>query len=318
MMRAAVFTGDSNIEIRECPVPVPGHGEVRIRLEGTGICASNMPVWEGRSWFTYPQPPGAPGHEGWGVIDRVSSPDNEALLGQRVAFLSSRAYAEWDVAAVESIVAIPASLGALPCPGEPLACAVNAFARARIQAGEVVAVVGVGFLGAALISLATHVKARVVAVTRRPFARDLACRLGAELALPLDDGESVVKAVEGMTGGQLADCAIEAAGVQQTLDLAARLTRVRGRLVIAGYHQDGRRDVDMQLWNWRGIDVINAHERDLSTYTDGMRRALAMLERGEWQVRDLITHSAPLEQIESAFEWLRDRPDGFLKAVVRC
>jgi threonine dehydrogenase-like Zn-dependent dehydrogenase len=121
-----------------------------------------------------------------------------------------------------------------------------------------------------------------------------------------------------MTGGQLADCAIEAAGVQQTLDLAARLTRVRGRLVIAGYHQDGRRDVDMQLWNWRGIDVINAHERDTATYTDGMRQALAMLDRGEWQVRDLITHSASLEQIESAFEWLRDRPDGFLKAVVRC
>ena len=48
----------------------------------------------------------------------------------------------------------------------------------------------------------------------------------------------------------------------------------RGRLVIAGYHQDGPRQVNMQLWNWRGIDVINAHERDPRRYVDGMRAAV--------------------------------------------
>ena len=50
---------------------------------------------------------------------------------------------------------------------------------------------------------------------------------------------------------------------QRSWDLLRRnfdeLTRVRGRLVVAGYHQDGPRQVDMQLWNWRGLDVINAH-----------------------------------------------------------
>jgi hypothetical protein len=54
-------------------------------------------------------------------------------------------------------------------------------------------------------------------------------------------------------------------------DLAGELCAERGRLVIAGYHQDGMRQVNVQLWNWRGIDVINAHERDPQAYVDGMR-----------------------------------------------
>ena len=43
--------------------------------------------------------------------------------------------------------------------------------------------------------------------------------------------------------------------------------------MIAGYHQDGLRQVNMQLWNWRGIDVINAHERDPRVYISGMHAA---------------------------------------------
>ena len=54
---------------------------------------------------------------------------------------------------------------------------------------------------------------------------------------------------------------IEAAGAQATLGLAPALTGTYGRLIIAGYHQDGPRQVNVQLWNWRAIDVINAHER---------------------------------------------------------
>ena len=44
--------------------------------------------------------------------------------------------------------------------------------------------------------------------------------------------------------------------------------------VVAGYHQDGPRKVNMQLWNWRGIDVVNAHERDPKTYIQGIREAV--------------------------------------------
>ena len=65
---------------------------------------------------------------------------------------------------------------------------------------------------------------------------------------------------------------IEAVGKQWPLDLAAELTREGGRLVIAGYHQDGPRQVNMQLWNWRGFDVANAHERDPQVAVRGHAR----------------------------------------------
>src|SRR5690606_7447141 len=67
MMRSAIIAAPGVIELKELPLPHPGPGQVLIRLEGSGVCASNLPVWQGREWFEYPQAPGAPGHEGWGV-----------------------------------------------------------------------------------------------------------------------------------------------------------------------------------------------------------------------------------------------------------
>jgi threonine dehydrogenase-like Zn-dependent dehydrogenase len=314
-MRAAVLAGARSISWASCEPPVPGPGQVRVRLEGTGVCASNLPVWEGRPWFRYPLGPGAPGHEGWGTVDRTGDGVADDLVGRRVAILSGKAYAEWDIAEADGVVPIPARLVG-PCPGEPLGCAVNVVERASIAPGEVVVVVGVGFLGAAAIALARAIGARVAAVSRRRFALDLAATLGAERVASIDHPADAQRMIADITGDRMADCVIEAAGMQTTLDLAATLTRVRGRLVIAGYHQEGKRDVDLQLWNWRGIDVINAHERDTAVYASGMRKALELADAGVLPLELLITETLPLNDLGGAFERMAARPDGFLKAVV--
>ena len=137
-----------------------------------------------------------------------------------------------------------------------------------------------------------------------------------ETELPLLRSGSIVGLVKELTGGEGADRVFEAVGQQWPLDLAGELTRVRGRLLIAGYHQDGRRSVDMQLWNWRGLDVVNAHERDPSVYLEGMREAVAAVAAGRLDPRPLYTHRFRLDQLGEAMEALRNRPDGFLKALV--
>jgi threonine dehydrogenase-like Zn-dependent dehydrogenase len=86
--------------------------------------------------------------------------------------------------------------------------------------------------------------------------------------------------------------------------------------VIAGYHQDGLRQVNMQLWNWRGIDVINAHERDPQRYVDGMKRAVKLMTEGVMDPTPLYTHRLPLDRLGEALELTRTRPDGFMKALV--
>jgi threonine dehydrogenase-like Zn-dependent dehydrogenase len=315
-MRSALIAAPGTAHLAVARVPEPGPGEIRVRLEGCGVCGSNLPFWEGRPWFSYPGEPGAPGHEGWGVVDAVGAEVVEPSIGDRVATLSTHAFAEYDVVAAQASVVIPPALAGLPFPAEPLACAMNAFRRADVRPGHTVAVIGIGFLGALLVSLCASAGARVIAVSRRPFALEMARVMGAEVTIPLEEHETIVRRIGELTGGEGADRVFEAVGQQWALDLAGELTRVRGRLLIAGYHQDGRRSVDMQLWNWRGLDVVNAHERDPAVYVRGMRDAIAAVAQGRLDPGPLYTHRFPLDALADAMNAMRKRPDGFMKALV--
>src|SRR3954466_9990804 len=103
-MRAAVLTGAGKLKIEEVPIPQAGPGLVRIRLEGCGVCASNLTPWEGPEWMQFPTEPGALGHEGWGVIDAVGNGVEGLSVGDRVAALSYKSYAEYDVADADAVV----------------------------------------------------------------------------------------------------------------------------------------------------------------------------------------------------------------------
>lgn len=315
-MRAARLVGPGRMEIEEVALPEPGAGQVRIRLEGCGVCASNLTPWAGAEWMRYPQEPGAMGHEGWGVVDALGEGVEGLRAGDRVAALSYKSYAEYDVADVGSVVPLPAALDGKPFPGEPLGCAMNIFRRSKVHEGQTVAIVGIGFLGALLTRLAKDAGARVIAISRRPFSLDVARDMGADEVIPMDDHWRIIEQVKELTGGVFCDRVIEAVGKEWPLNLSAELTRERGRLVVAGYHQDGPRQVNMQLWNWRGLDVINAHERDPQVYVDGIRAAVDAVASGRLDPSPLYTHSYPLDRLGDALDATRDRPDGFLKALI--
>ncbi len=315
-LQAAVVTGPGLFRIETHDLPLPGPDQVRIRLEGCGVCASNLTPWAGPDWMKFPTEPGGLGHEGWGIIDAVGEGVTDLATGDRVATLSYHSYASHDIAEADAVVKLPPELDDMPFPGEPLGCAMNIFKRAGISPGQTVAIVGIGFLGALLTQLAIAAGARVIAIARQPFALDLADRLGAEHTIAMQDHWQIIEQVKELTGGQFCDRVIEATGKQWPLDLAAELTRERGRLVIAGYHQDGPRQVNMQLWNWRGLDVINAHERDPAIYAQGVHEAIAAVVDGRIDPMPLYTHRYGLDQLDAALNATRDRPDGFLKALV--
>lgn len=317
VMRAAVVTAPGQVEIAHVPIPEPGPGQVRVRLEGCGVCASNLTPWEGPAWMQFPTQAGGLGHEGWGVVDAIGEGVTTIATGQRVATLSYHSYAEYDVAEADAVVPLPPVLDTLPFPGEPLGCAVNIFRRCGIEAGQTVAIVGAGFLGAILSRLAADAGARVIAISRRRYALEVARGHGAAETIEMSDHHAIIERVRELTDGRFCERVIEAVGKQWPLDLAGELTAERGRLIIAGYHQDGPRQVNMWLWNWRGIDVINAHERDPSLYAQGIRDAVAAVVNGRIDPRALVTHDYPLERLGDALDATRDRPDGFLKAVVR-
>jgi 2-desacetyl-2-hydroxyethyl bacteriochlorophyllide A dehydrogenase len=313
LMRAAVVTAPGKIEIVETDVPEPRSNELLVRIDGCGVCASNIPAWEGKPWFTYPMSPGALGHEAWGRVANVGSGVRHFKRNDRVVIVSGRAYAEYDVCDASCAVKLSSTLNGQPMPGEPLGCAMNIFRRSKICKDDTVAIVGIGFLGALLTRLATATGARVIAVSRREVARSLASHMGATHMVSLT---AAIEEVKKLTNRRFCDVVIECTGKQEPLDVAGEITRERGRLVIAGYHQDGSREINMQLWNWRGLDVINAHERDPLVYVAGIRRALRAIEAGVLKPGPLYTHFFPLEKLGDALNTATRRPEDFIKAVI--
>lgn len=311
-MQSAQLVEPFRFDVRSAPEPRPGPDQLVVRVEGCGVCGSNLPPWRGGPGASFPLEPGAPGHEAWGRV--VESGDGSAeLVGRRVAMLSYRAFAELDVAHRDQLLVVPDQLADRDVPGEPLACAINVAHRADVREGDTVVILGIGFLGALLIPLLREcAPARLVAVSRRRTAREIAERMGADEVLDYDEARRWIG--DGEAGR--AQVVVEATGAQGPLDLATHLCAVRGKLVVAGYHQDGVRTVDMRLWNWRGLDVINAHERDPRLYLRGMREGLARLADGTLELAPLITHRLPLSEIQRAFEVADARDEGYFKAVV--
>ena len=315
-MRAAILNAPGDMRLVETPLPAPAADEVRLRLEGCGVCASNLEPWAGLPWMAYPGEAGGLGHEGWGRIDAIGADVTGLTVGDRVAALSYRSFAEYDLARADMVAPLPAALDGQPFPGEPLGCAFNIFRRSDIHAGQTVAIVGIGFLGAVLTKLASDAGARVIAISRRQESLDLATRYGAAETIAMDDHWRIIERVKALTGEAMCDRVIEAVGKQWPLDLATALIGFGGRLVIAGYHQDGPRQVNMQDWNWKGIDVVNAHERDPAVQMRGLREAIDAVASGRFDPAPLYTHHYPLERLGDALDATRDKPPGFVKALV--
>src|SRR3954470_3411639 len=69
--RASVIAAPGRVESITRPEPLPRSGEVVVRLEGCGVCASGLPLWEAPPWLSDAPAPGPPGHESWGFVERV-------------------------------------------------------------------------------------------------------------------------------------------------------------------------------------------------------------------------------------------------------
>jgi threonine dehydrogenase-like Zn-dependent dehydrogenase len=322
-MRSATLMEPRRFRIDALETPVPGEGEVLLKVRGCGVCGSDMGPWKGIQGLEYPMKPGAPGHEVFGTVAALGLGVEGLEAGDPVTALTYRAYSEYDVARAADVVPLPPALADRVVLGEPVACAVNVSHRAGVKEGDVVVLLGTGFLGALLLQLLKNPGApspsrpsKIITISRRRLSEEMAERLGVDESLTYED--DVHNRIGAVTGGQMADVVIEATGKQRPLDLGGELTRVRGRLIVAGYHQDGPRTVNMQLWNWRGIDVVNAHERDPEIYRRGMEEGVRLLASGGLDLGPLLTHSFPLPDINAAFRTAEERPAGFLKSVVLC
>jgi D-arabinose 1-dehydrogenase-like Zn-dependent alcohol dehydrogenase len=209
-MQAVQVLKPGTLELVQIDIPEPGATQVRIRVEACGVCHSDS-LTVARS-FPWIQLPRTPGHEVAGVIDSLGSGVSNWKVGQRVGVgwhgghcgqcLSCRkgdfitcskqqicgisydgGYAEYMVAPIEALVAIPDELKS--AEAGPLLCAgitvFNSLRHAGALPGDLVAVLGLGGLGHLGVQFAVKMGYRTVALARGNDKAALAKTLGAHV-----------------------------------------------------------------------------------------------------------------------------------------
>lgn len=314
-MRYSQLVGPGRSETVEAPLPEPKAGQVSIDVTACGVCASELHPW-------LDGPDTAPrrlGHEPVGTVRAVGPDVTRFRPGDRVTGLFKGAYSECCLAEQRELLAVPANVPDVAALGEPLATLINAQRRTRVELADRVAVIGLGFMGLATLQLLRlRGPSRLVAIDPRADARAAALTLGADeafhpAAMPTDRLLTRFDEWETAKGFEVV---VEASGTQPGLTLAGQLVRAHGLLSILGYHQGGPRDIDVGMWNWKAIDVVNAHVRRFADLMESMQIGLDLLASGRLRLDGLVTHRYRLDDVDRAFADLRDKPAGFVKAVV--
>jgi len=312
-MRIAVLRGREAFDIEEAPVPEIRADEVLVRVVVSGVCASEL-----EPWIDGP-PPGEvryPGHEVSGIVADVGSEVSELSIGDRVGvWVTERGFAEY--VAVRAAYCFPAGDGPLDeALAEPIACAVNAVEAAQVRLADDIVLIGAGFMGNLVqILAALRGPRQVIVADARPDALERAAKLGATRVVDVTR-ESLPDVVRSLTDGRGADITFECSGNQRALATCGETTRMSGAITIVGYHQGADRQLPLAYWNWMAFRLVNAHFRDRAVILRGMEVGMRLLAAGVISTEQLVTHRFPLERINEAFATLRDKPEGFAKAVV--
>lgn len=314
-MRVSHLIAPQRSEIVERPDPVPGPGQLVIEVKACGVCASELHPWHDGTWGL----PTRLGHEPAGVVRSVGPGVRAAAPGDRVTGFFAPAFGDLALAEEWQVAHIPEGVPFEHALGEPIACLVNALRRSRIEVGDRVALVGVGFMGLGLLSLVRLRGPReIIAIDPRPEARARALNLGADRALaPEEVGDDLLLTkFSDWDGPAGCDVVVEGSGTQAGLTLAGRMVRAHGVLSAMGWHQGEPRQVDAEMWGWKAIDVVNAHMRRQTDKLECLRIGLDLIAAGRFSIAPLVSHRFRLDEVDRAFRHMNHKPEDFTKAVI--
>jgi 2-desacetyl-2-hydroxyethyl bacteriochlorophyllide A dehydrogenase len=327
-VRSAVLRAPREFHIEDIAVPEIEPTQVLVRVAACGVCASELDMWTGEAGREFPI---HAGHEPSGVVERVGEEVEDVRPGDRVAVFATE-YGFSEYVAVDRRFVLPA--GDMPLDlalAEPVACAVNAVDLAHVRLGDDVLIVGAGFMGTLVLKLVMMQGPRhVIVADARQESLDRARSLGATHTVDVtrEDLAGRVREICDRVPAGIhdagvdpldetgVDVAFEVTGVQAPLDVLGDAVRMSGKVVIVGYHQGGTRAIPLGQWNYKALQVVNAHFREIATIMRGMRVAMRLLTSGRLTLDDLVTHRFPLERIDEAFAVAHDKPEGFLKSTV--
>jgi propanol-preferring alcohol dehydrogenase len=321
-MRAAVIRAfDAPLVIEDREIPEPRDGEIRVRIETSGICHTDIHAARG-DWPVRPALPLVPGHEGVGIVDALGAGVTRVREGQRVAipwlggadgtceycvkgletycvaptftgYTVDGGYREYSIANADYVGLVPDQVD--PVDAAPLTCAgvttYKAVKETRIGPSDVVGIVGIGGLGHLGLQYASISGAFTVAIDVEDEKLDLAKRLGADHIINAAQQDVVAEMRE--LGG--ADAIVTTAATPKPLADAFASLRPAGRLVLVGLPRENVFPLPIFETVLRGIHVIGS----LVGTREDLAEVFQLHAAGRTRV---ISESRELEQVNESFE----------------
>ncbi|MCE2462631.1 MAG: zinc-binding dehydrogenase [Dehalococcoidia bacterium] len=319
-MKAAQLVGPKRFEIMDAEMPVIKDGECLIKLERLSICGSDIrhgygPVYPEEE---YPLDMGKPCHECAGVV--VESRTDEFREGQRVIVLPNAS-----AGLVEYVTSYPGRMIALPDHGDltdwvmcqPSGTVLYSCQQMGSVLGKSVMIVGQGAIGLSFTMLTSRQGARqVIALDRLDYRLEYAKEFGATHTIN-PDKEDVIEAVREITHGEEPDVTVDAAGYPDTLDMALRMVRPLGRVVIFGIQSDYVIPVDTRLWMDKQAVIIPTSSARIDPI-NCIKEIVALRDRGWVDPARMVTHRLAFNSndVNKAYEMYDQRLDNVVKVVM--
>ena len=284
-MRAAVVNRFREpLVIEERPIPEPGRGQIRVHIEASGVCHTDIHAARG-DWPVKPTLPLVPGHEGVGLVDALGEGVTRVTIGQRVAipwlggadgtcefcvkgletycvnptftgYTVDGGYREYSIANADFVGLVPEGID--PLEAAPLSCAgvttYKAVKAAKVGPSDLVGIVGIGGLGHLGLQYAKIAGAFTVAIDVDDAKLDLAKELGADYLINAAR-QDVVEEMQRLGG---ADAIVSTAATPKPLADAFAALRPAGRLVLVGLPEDNVFPLPIFETVLRGIQVIGS------------------------------------------------------------
>jgi threonine dehydrogenase-like Zn-dependent dehydrogenase len=336
-MKACVILEPGRTGFRDIPEPVPGRGEVLVRIRQLGLCGSDLKSFAGDNpLVSFPR---IVGHEtaaevvalGPGVEARLEKGARVTLYpytscgvcsscrkGRPNACRSNQTMGvQRDGAATLLVVAPEAKVFPAGDLGwdqvtliEPLSVGFHAVRRGQVKPGDKVAVFGCGMIGLGAIVGAARAGAEVIAVDIDDAKLALARSLGAAAGIN-SRGEPLAERVLALTGGHGADVVVEAVGLPQTYRQAVDIVCFCGTVVYIGY---ASREVSYETKHFvqKELDIRGSRNALPPDFAD----VIAMLRGTRADLGPIITHRFPFARAGEALSFWKTHPAEVTKIVI--
>lgn len=350
-MKAMVYRGNRKLDLEEVPDPVAGYGEVVIKVDYCGICATDIEEYiYGPNFIDAHKPnmvtgekmPFITGHEITGTVSEVGAETKRDLFGKRVVLdgiLSCKKCSRCDAGDTSQCLLGMAAVG-FACDGglaeymkwpsdqvivlpdnvtsveaalvEPASVAMHAVDKANIIRGHKVVIIGAGTVGLLSLQLAKNIGAYVSVIDVREVSLSKAIELGADKVINASM-ENVTEFSRNVSAHERPDVVIDAAGGRDTADTAIDLVRNGGRVVLVAIYS-ANNIVDFNKLVGTEKEVVGS----LAYVRRDVERVVNLLTEGKLHTKPLVSEVISLDEVKSkGFERMMSPDKDIFRILVK-